>query len=64
MGVFQELEKVTYSSAGVTSVRANRAVFIFSVKKKEACLLNPWKKSLPMLLLFDGKIQQFSESRE
>lgn len=41
----------TYSSIGVTSVRAKRADLIFSLKKKEACFLNSWKEGEPMLVL-------------
>lgn len=33
----------TYNCAGVTSVKAKRAVLIFSLKKKEACFLNSLK---------------------
>lgn len=32
-------------------MRANLAVLIFSLRKKEACFLNSWNKGLLMLLL-------------
>lgn len=40
-----------YSCAGVTSVRANLALLIFSLKKKEVCFLTSWNDSVPLLLL-------------
>lgn len=52
--------KGTYNWAGVTSVRANRAVLIFSLKKKEACFLNSWKDGAPMLPLLLPKFDIFS----
>jgi hypothetical protein len=32
-------------------VRANLAVLIFSLKKKEACFFRSWKEGVPMLVL-------------
>lgn len=40
-------------------MRANRAVLIFSLKKKEACFLNSWKDGAPMLPLLLPKFDIF-----
>lgn len=32
-------------------MRANLAVLIFSLKKKEACFFSSWKEGVPMLVL-------------
>lgn len=45
-------KKEAYNSTGVTSVKANLTVLICSFKKKEACLLNSWKTTLPIVFLF------------
>ena len=53
----EKKKKRTHNSAGVTSVRANLAVLIFSLRKKEACFLNSRKKgdefSQLILLIMD-----------
>jgi hypothetical protein len=44
-------KRYPYNCAGVASVRANLAVLIFSLKKKEACFFISWKEGVPMLVL-------------
>lgn len=44
----------TYSCAGVTSVRANRAVLIFSLRKNEACFLKSWNVGVGSFMLNIG----------
>jgi len=45
------MKREAYSSAAVTSVRANLALLNFSLRKKEACFLKSWNKGVAMFFV-------------